>query len=430
MTSRFHRIRPLVALAGLALLAGCADEDALVRPAADTPGGELFGRYIALGNSITAGYQSGGINDSTQLRSYPVFLAQQAGVPFGVPLLNRPGCPPPLAAPFSALRVQVPGQPTPSTGETCALRATPGPQIVQNLAVPGAVMASALDLAPAANVLTTFILGGRTQAEAMVAARPTLVSVWLGNNEVLGAALTGNLGLLTPVAAFQTSLDGLVARIRESGAQDAILIGAVNPSVVPALQPGVFAWLIRQNPQTAPLLPNPVNANCAPTTATGQPNPLAFNLVSLQIVGRTIPGTTQFLEINCAPGAPFVLTQEMQQTVSTRVAEFNTLIQQRATQNNWIYVNPNDVLTPFLADPNALRKCQGLPAALQTGNPATVQQAVAATCPSPDPTVGFGNLMSFDGVHPSTRAHRIVANTLITAINQKHQRNIPQLTVN
>src|SRR3712207_8913200 len=54
-------------------------------------------RYVAIGNSITAGYQSDGINDSTQARSYAVLLAQAAGTTFRVPALNRPGCQPPIA---------------------------------------------------------------------------------------------------------------------------------------------------------------------------------------------------------------------------------------------------------------------------------------------------------------------------------------------
>jgi lysophospholipase L1-like esterase len=427
--TRFTRPLSLVAVAGLALAAACADGDAVVQPATGSPGDELFARYVAVGNSITAGFQSSGINDSTQLRSYPVYLAQQAGAPFGVPLLNRPGCPPPLAAPFSTARVGVPGQP-PATAATCAFRRAPVPEVVQNLAVPGAVIASATNLAPAANALTTFILGGRTQVQAMQAAQPTLVSAWLGNNDVLGAALQGSTALLTPVANFTASLDALAAAIQQTDARDAILIGAVDPVVVPALQPGAFAWFIKQNPQTAPLLPNPVNANCAPLDPTGAPNPMAFNQVSLLIVGQTVPGTNQPIEINCSPEAPFVLSPAESQAISERVAAFNQLIQQRAAQNGWIYVNPNALLQPFLADPSAIRKCQGLPAALQTGNPAAIQQAILTTCPSPDPAQGFGNLMSFDGVHPSARAHRIVTNALVNAINAKHGLSIPTVAVN
>jgi hypothetical protein len=424
-----RRTLSIFALAALAGAGGCADTDAVVRPGADTPGGELFGRYIAIGNSITAGFQSGGINDSTQVRAYPVLLAEQAGVrqTFGVPLLAGPDCAP-LAAPFSTVRVpsRVPTPP----GIGC-LRIGQAPRTVNSLAVPGAVIASAMNLEPAANALTTFVLGGRTPADAMVAAQPTLVSAWLGNNDALGAALSGDPARLTPLANFQTSLDALVQRLRDSGARDAILIGVVNPSVVPALQPGVFAWLVKQNPQTAPLLPNPVNDNCAPVGAGGQPNLPAFtNLVSLQVVGARHPVTNQFLEISCASDAAFVLTPAEQNEISTRVTAFNNAIQQQATANDWIYLDPNTLLTPFLTDPAAIRKCQTLQQALVTGDPAQIAQAVVNTCPSPDPAQGFGNLISFDGVHPSNRAHRLVANALIEAINSKHQRNIPTLATN
>src|SRR3978361_657110 len=55
----------------------------------------LFQTYVSMGNSITAGYQSGGINDSTQNQSYAVLIAHAANTGFRIPLLNKPGCPPP-----------------------------------------------------------------------------------------------------------------------------------------------------------------------------------------------------------------------------------------------------------------------------------------------------------------------------------------------
>jgi hypothetical protein len=407
-------------LVGAVLLTSCAsdDEHILGTPGAGA-GGALFERYVSIGNSITAGYQSGGINDSTQLRAYPVLVANQAGAVFGLPLLNKPGCPPPLLAPFSTARVGGPNAPE------CALRRTPVAPLVQNLAVPGAVMASATNSQVAANALTTFILGGRTPVEAMQQARPTLVSAWLGNNEVLGAALQGDPSQMESVAQFTAALDALVAGIKNSTAQDAILMGAIHIPDAPALQPGAFAWLVKQNPQTAPLLPNPVSDNCAPVNpATGQPNPLSRNLVSLLIVGRTIPGTSTLLPISCANDAPFVLTPAEQAQVTERVATFNALIKARAEANNWIYFDPNDILIPSLADPSALRNCQGLATAQ------TMEQIVAAvqtTCPSPDPAVGFGSLISYDGAHPSSKAHALIANALIKLINTKHSLAIPTI---
>ncbi len=88
MYSKLGRLALL--LAGVSLAAGCVDDETLTTPR--RAGGDLFARYVSIGNSITAGFQSGGINDSTQLRAYPVLLAQQAGAGFEAPLLTRPGC--------------------------------------------------------------------------------------------------------------------------------------------------------------------------------------------------------------------------------------------------------------------------------------------------------------------------------------------------
>src|SRR5438552_10522438 len=57
----------------------------------------IFANYVALGNSLTAGFQSGGINDSTQRQSYAFLLAGQMGTRFAYPSLVKPGCPAPIA---------------------------------------------------------------------------------------------------------------------------------------------------------------------------------------------------------------------------------------------------------------------------------------------------------------------------------------------
>ena len=82
-------------LLALPLLAGCYDNDPLNAPDLSTSNG-LMARYVSMGNSITAGYQSAGINDSTQQRSYAVLFAGRANAPFFVPSLQGRGCAPPL----------------------------------------------------------------------------------------------------------------------------------------------------------------------------------------------------------------------------------------------------------------------------------------------------------------------------------------------
>ena len=59
-----HR-RILVAgsLSIVLLAAACHEDDLFITPPPPYTGGAMFQRYVAMGNSITAGVQSGGIND-------------------------------------------------------------------------------------------------------------------------------------------------------------------------------------------------------------------------------------------------------------------------------------------------------------------------------------------------------------------------------
>ena len=166
------------------LVTACHGDERLAAPDLSTSGGFLE-RYVAMGNSITAGFQSAGINDSTQRRSYAAVFARQAHAPYFYAALAMPGCPAPLVNNVAQTHVgdQPPAAP-------CALRVQDRDPFLGNVAVPGAHVIDALtNTAPASspNGLTSIILGGRSQLEAMAEAQPTFVSVWLGNNDVLGA---------------------------------------------------------------------------------------------------------------------------------------------------------------------------------------------------------------------------------------------------
>ncbi len=412
------------ALAGTVLLAGCVGDgdELLTRGEPPANGGELFTTYVALGNSITAGLQSAGINDTLQLRAYPVLLAQRAGTDFESPLIMAPGCPRPFAAPLGVTgRI--------GTADTCVR--TNSPRVVHNLAVPGERV---LDLYrfptnPSLASLNTLLIGPRTQVRAMIEARPTFVSVWIGNNDALEAAVSGILGPvvsggppnLTPLATFETQLRVLADSINYANPQGAMLVGVVNAALAaPVLQPGAYFFLAR-DVATNRFNGKLVNANCSPITALGQPNPLAANLVSFRVLSDTnVP------EINCDPaafGGVYLLDATERTILSQRVNQFNEVIRLTAEQNDWVYVDPNAVLLPFLGEEDAagrhqrIRKCQDLPFAT---TPAQFQTAVLNSCPVPGPTGApnfFGSLISFDGVHPSSEAHRVLAGAFADAIN-------------
>ena len=423
------------ALAGTVLLGACVgDGDELLSPRVPLAGGELFQRYVSLGNSITAGYQSGGINDSLQIRAYPVLLAERAGAEFYAPLIARPGCPRPFLAALGATgRV--------GTADSCVR--IDNPPFVSNLAVPGERLRDLL-VFPTGSVgqIHTLIVGPRTQARAMIETRPTFVSVWIGNNDALEAAVGGILGprsagadsSLTPLATFQAQLNALVDSIKIAGPKGAMLVGMVNAvQAAPIIQPGGYFYLAR-DAATKRFNGKLVNDNCSPVNNLGQPNPLAANMVSFQILNDT-----NFPEINCDPAAypvgdprrgAYVLDSSEQTMIAARVNAFNAAIQQAATANNWLYVDPNAILATVGNQTtsgryNNLRKCQLLGAA-QTA--AQLQTAVLNSCPVSGATAApnfFGSLISFDGVHPSTAAHVILANSFATAINTKYGTTLP-----
>jgi hypothetical protein len=434
---KLHKLTLPALAAGALALGGCVvDEQLLItEPTVPAAGGPLFQRYVALGNSITAGFQSGGMTAAMQMQAYPVLLAQQAGAEFHVPLVNPPGCPPPMAEPL--------GQPV-VPGVPCAFRQVPAPPFVSNLAVPGATIADVLAIPQTATAtLNTVIVGNRSQVQAMREANPTLVSVWIGNNDALAAAVSGNTALLTSLADFQQRLNTLETEIKATQAQDAILIGPVDAVVAaPILQPGAFFWGVAQqfggNFPISPTQFKPVSNNCAPLNpATGQPNPWAFNMISFRVLADTL-----FPQISCDPAyqpegaaAPglHILSMEEQALIRTRVAEYNAAIQARAEANNWIFVNPNALLAPYVQQGppyDMARKCQMLADPASFASEQAFTNAILQSCPVTGPTAApglFGILISFDGVHPSAAAHRIVANALIWTINNKHGLQIPQV---
>ena len=187
-------------------------------------GGELFRSYVSIGNSITAGFQSNGINDSTQKQSYAVLLARSMGTRFAYPALTMPGCPPPIANTQTGALVG--GAAAPPCSARIPASVT---DVLNNVAVPGARVADPTSPSTgASNALTTFILGGKTQVQKALEAKPTFATIWIGNIDVLSAGLSGILvggvvpgqtGITITQAQFQASYDALVAQLT-AGAPD------------------------------------------------------------------------------------------------------------------------------------------------------------------------------------------------------------------
>lgn len=403
---RTHVIRLAALAAAAASLAACSDTADLHVPTAPTSA-PFMQRYAAIGNSITSGYQSGGINDSTQKQSYARLLALQAGT--GYVYVSIPnGCAPPLASFQTGARVNAPG--------ACGL--TQSYPYLNSVAVPGATVADFVTPYTASySALTSFILSGKSQWRRAMDVNPTFVSVWLGNNDVLPAALSGVIssgsgtslnptGALTSVSTFTTLYKAGVDSLVGAGVKRGVLIGVVDVANTPLLFP---AESLVTNPtfkayfDAALGTVSTVDTNCVGSGAGAR--------VSLAALSKA--AYKQALQyISCVPNKPapglgqsFILDATEQAAITARVAAYNAYIKAKADSVGYAYWDPNTAL-------GQLRAANAVPA--------------IPDFTSPQP---FGLYISLDGIHPSGLAHQLVANALIDVINAKYGSSIPKLSI-
>jgi lysophospholipase L1-like esterase len=399
------------ALAAVALtIAAVACTDDAVDVLAPTPAASpIFQRYVALGNSITAGYQSSGINDSTQRESYARLVAQQMHTGYTYPSLVGPGCAPPVVNFLTQARLGG------GTSTTCALRdPSTTLRIQNNVAVPGATSADpTAATTSASNILTQLFLGGKTQVQRALDAQPTFVSVWIGNNDVLDAATKGVTVKTTALATngitdtttFRANYKKMVDQLKAQPDLKGILIGVVNVTAIPALFPAeslLTNTTFKAVFDAASGGTNTVLPNCVGSHA----------LISYGIIGQIRAGTFPHV-ISCqknVPAAPvgdyFVLDTTEQQIFNTDIAKYNSYIANKADSAGFAYLDPNPLLY-------ALRTSGAIP---------TLPDFSSATAP-------FGTYISLDGAHPTGKTHCLAANAIIDAINLKYQTTLAHVTI-
>lgn len=401
---RLNHLTRVAALGALVAIAGCnSDKRDLFAPSLPT-GGDMFKSYVAIGNSITSGYQSGGINDSTQRQSYARLLAGQMGTQYHYASLQGRGCTPPIANTQTGALVG-----TGSTSSTCDLRAGASvTDILNNVAVPGArVLDPTSSSTVASNALTTFILGGKSQVQRALDASPTFVSIWIGANDVLVAGLSGILvpqpalgqaGIISTLAVFQANYDLMITQLL-AGAPGlkGVLIGVPQVANLPTMSAGAVI-------AATPAIQAGISAAAGKTVnidpnCTGSSSLIDVPQMIPQLRSGALPPI-----ISCLPGAYpfpigdlFVLDPTEQATLSAAINAYNAYISAKAASIGFAYYDPN----PLFAAKRANGEIPPFP------NLASTNQT-------------FGLLVSLDGVHPSGAAHILLANEMITAINAKY----------
>ncbi|MCP4549132.1 MAG: hypothetical protein GY835_21985 [bacterium] len=249
--------RSRLLIAGILVLAvvvtGCSvlfpEEEALTR-GTPSSGTADFSVYVALGNSLTAGYQSGALYESAQQFSYPALLADVMTTTCEQPLIADPGL---YDVGQGHLQItfndegEVVMEPIPWPGgmPPAALNGALATHY-NNLGIPGALTADLLATTLATNCVAA--LGGGapnphfdmvlrngqglwgdigspedelTAMQQAIALSPTFLSLWIGNNEILGSATNGtdvlNFDLATFTDYYTTLLNGLQTGLSTTG---------------------------------------------------------------------------------------------------------------------------------------------------------------------------------------------------------------------
>ena len=349
-----------------------------------------FTTYVSVGDSLAAGFESGSLVETHQNRSVPALIARQAGVQgFQQPLVSEPGIPPELTL-VSLVPVPViaPKAATAGAPKNLAL-ARP----YNNLAVPGATSVDALTRTTDAGGLHDLILRGLgTQVQQAVALRPTAITLWIGNNDVLGAALRGRAidGVtLTPTATFRATYGQIVAALKTTGA---FIVAANLPDVTTI----PFVTTIR------PYVVNPTTG--APVLIGGARVPLigpSGSLPSTALV--TLAASTllgQGIGIPTAlggTGAPLpdevVLDPSEIAIIQDHVAANNQAIREICGAANIPVLDVNGVLRELATTG---RHIGGI----------TLNGAFLV-----------GGVFSYDGIHPNDVGYALVANEFIRVIN-------------
>jgi hypothetical protein len=326
---------------------------------------------------------------------------------YAYPSLAATGCP----APITDWRLQT----RPAGAPACALRnAALATDVLNNTAVPDAGTTEVnAPLSTWHNTLTTLFLGGKTQIQRAVEGRPTFATVWIGNMDALPAATAGMLGgvpgqarPITPQAAFQTSYDAMIADLL-AGAPDlrGVLIGVAQVAGAPRFFPArafVDDATFRTEFGNRAGGPITVHPNC--TTPSITTSIVSWEIlkamqagfprtIACERTGTVVPGAGEL-------GDVFIIDAAEQATLQSAINGYNTYIQQKANSIGFAYYDPNVTLA-----------AERTP----TGCIAVVPNPAAAANASP-----FGSCFSNDGVHPAAPGHRVIANALISVINQQY----------
>ena len=390
----------LVAAAALAVVVagvlGCGSSSSSQGKSA-TPG---FETTVVIGDSLSAGFQSGSLLDSQQPNGWASLIAKQAGFNLVLPLIGAPGAP-------AVLELASLGPPpvlTQASGSSPG-RDNPTAQ-PYDIAVPGHTLNDLINRKPVLvptsteDVITDAVLAlpltvGRSQLDLAVFLKPTTLFLWIGNNDALAADSAGTPAVMTPVDTFTQEYQQLIDTLHTKTKAKLIVANIPDVTAVPYLTPGAIIL-------------------AEISAGTGLPQPVVSHLLGIQ--PGDLVNTTGLAEVQAAIAAlkqgqlptpltddAFLNAAEIAQ-VRAMVDQYNAVIAQQVASAGGILVDIHAAVENLAENGITIN-----------GYPAT--------------TAFLGGLFSLDGIHPTNTGYALIANQYVQAINASLKTSIAQVDV-
>lgn len=362
-----------------------------------------FSRYVSIGDSLTAGYISGGLVETTQRRDYPALIAKSGGVSSG---FEQPYCSEPGIPAILYLKSLVPLVIERKPGQGLPINIGLG-RPYNNLGIPGAISIDPLQtITDPDNPFFDLILrGGGTAMDQAASLNPTFMTVWIGNNDVLGAALSGRAidGVtMTPVAAFQQIMGLFFQRL--SAYKGRVVVANIPDVTSIAFTNAISIYIT--NPATGQ--PVVINGQKVPLIGPEGPmSPGSYVLLTAAAYMQQGYGIPVALGGNGLPlPDEVVLTGGEVVAIRQHVDAFNQTIATLAAQQSIPVVDVNAWFKSIAAK------------GITIGG---VNFSIAFVT---------GGIFSLDGVHPSDLGYAVVANKFIEKINASFNAALPYVDLN
>ena len=391
-----------LALIGISL-AGCgggsSSNPLAALQAAQAKNAGNFSNTVFLGDSLTAGYQSGSLLDTQQVHGWAPVVAAQAGFNIIQPLIAYPGAP-------NVLQLVSPGPPP-------VIATAPGTTTgrdnfatqVTDLAVPGALLNDVMNTVPLANPapgqqqLNQLVLGfpglgygqALSQAGFALQVQPTTIFLWIGNNDALVADITGMPSSMTSVANFTAQYQALITELTTMAPAHLVIANIPDVTQVPYLSP---AALVLGETSAETGVPTAVLSQVLGIVPGDYVNPTGLAQIPL-ILGGAQKGPISDAGVLSAAEAAQVQAQ---------VTAFNGVIAAQAKAVNATLVDINALFAQVTASGLAINGYTG--------------------------TAGFlGGFFALDGIHPTNTGYAVVANKFIDTMNAGINTKIPDVAL-